>query len=253
MLIVLGAALGAIVASFVNVVAERSLEGRPWWGAERSVCSSCGRVLEARELIPVFSFLLQRGRCAGCGVFFGYKYIIVEIIGASMGGLAAVRWGFSLAFFSAFVASFFLLLNALTDFYEGYIFDLFSLGMLVPALLFRLDGGFPSVWEGILGAALGLGILAAIILVTRGGMGWGDAFLMCGLGGFLGWKLTLLAFYIGVMSAGLGAVWLLLTGKVKWGKGQSMALGPFLSFGGFITILYGRDILNFISLRFNFF
>lgn len=197
------------------------------------------------------SFVVQRGRCRGCGEFFGFRYFIVEIIGASIGGLLAVRWGFSLEFFSALVASFFLLLNALTDFSEGFIYDMFSLGMLVPAFFFRLaEGGVSGVWDGALGALLGWGVFAAIIVVSRGGMGWGDAFLMCGLGGFLGWKLTILAFYIGIIAAACCAIYLMIRGKIKFGKGQSMVLGPFLAIGGFAALLYGRDILKIISQRF---
>ena len=41
------------MGSFLNVVAHRSLEGRPWWGSERSACESCGRVLSSAELVPI--------------------------------------------------------------------------------------------------------------------------------------------------------------------------------------------------------
>lgn len=243
----LASVFGAVFASFINVVAERSVNEVAWWGGARSSCAACGHVLAWFELVPVLSFVLQRGRCRACGNFIGARYIIVEIIGASIGGLLAARWGFSLAFFSAFTASFFLLLNALTDYQKGYIFDTHSFGMLLPAFLFRLYEG--TLLDGALGAALGFAILAAIILVSRGGMGWGDASLMCGLGGFLGWKLTLLAFYLGVMSGGLCAVYLLIIGKVKWGAGDSIVLGPFLAFGGFVTLLCGSDILGYVSSR----
>lgn len=253
MFVIIASAFGAAFGSFVNVIADRSIEGRSWWGNERSSCSSCRRVLSWPELIPVLSFLFQSGRCRGCGKFFGFKYLIVEIIGASIGGLLAARWGFSFTFFAFFIASFFLLINALTDFAEGYIFDVFSLGMLVPAFMFSLLDGFPGLLDGFLGALLGLGVFASIIIISRGGMGWGDAFLMCGLGGFLGWKLTIIALYIGIIVAGAGAVVLMIMGRVKFGRRQSMVLGPFLSFGGFVTFLCGDNILRFLAERFHFF
>ena len=79
----LAAILGACMGSFLNVVAHRSLEGRPWWGNERSACESCGRVLSSSELVPVLSWVLQRGRCRGCGVRLSPRYLAVKLIGAA--------------------------------------------------------------------------------------------------------------------------------------------------------------------------
>ncbi|MCL1940471.1 MAG: prepilin peptidase [Synergistaceae bacterium] len=249
LLFIAGAVIGACLASFINVVAERSISNRPWWGKERSSCKICKKYLTASELIPVLSFIFQRGRCRGCGNFIGMRYFIVEITGAVISGSLFARWGISPAFLAALTAAFFLFLNALTDYQEGYIFDIFSMGMLVPAFLFRLAGGAPALLNGLYGAAAGFCLFALIIIVSRGGMGWGDAFLMCGLGGFLGWELILIAFYIGIMVGGLGAAYLMIRGKVKWGKKQSIPLGPYLAFGGYLTLLYGPDILAYINKR----
>jgi leader peptidase (prepilin peptidase)/N-methyltransferase len=250
LLFILGAVIGSCLASFVNVVAERSVSGRAWWGKERSSCKICGKILSSTELIPIISFTIQRGRCRGCGNFIGMRYFIVEIIGAATSGSLLMKWDFSYAFIVALIATFFLFINALTDYEEGYIFDIFSLGMLVPAFLFRLSGGIPSLLNGVYGAAAGFCLFALIILISRGGMGWGDAFLMCGLGGFVGWELILIAFYIGIMAAGMGVIYLMCRGKVKWGKRQAIPLGPYLAIGGFFTLLYGFDILAFLSNKF---
>jgi len=245
----MGAIIGACLASFINVVAERSISGRIWWGNERSSCKTCGKILSFSELIPILSFIFQRGHCNGCGNFIGMRYLIVEIIGALISGLLLARWGASFTFIISLTATFFLFLNALTDYEEGYIFDFFSIGMLVPAFLFRLTGGIPSLLNGVYGAAAGFCIFALIIIISRGGMGWGDAFLMCGLGGFIGWELVLLAFYIGIMAGGLGVIYLMCRGKVKLGKKQSIPLGPYLALGGFTALLYGPDILMYINKK----
>ena len=249
LLFIFGAILGACLASFVNVVAERSVSERPWWGKERSSCKLCGKILSTSELIPIISFLVQRGRCRGCGKFIGMRYFTVEIIGAAISGLLLVQWGFSYTYVITLTAAFLLFINALTDYEDGHIFDIFSIGMLVPAFLFRLPGGIPSILNGVYGAAAGFCLFAVIIFVSRGGMGWGDAFLMCGLGAFLGWELILVAFYIGIMVGGVGVVYLMIRGKVKWGKKQSIPLGPYLAIGGFFTLLYGLDILAYLNSR----
>ena len=249
LLLILGAVIGACLASFVNVVAERSISGRAWWGKERSTCKKCGKVLSSSELVPILSFIIQRGRCRGCAGFIGMRYFVVEIIGATMSGLLMYQWGFSYAYFVALTASFLMFINALTDYEDGYIFDIFSIGMIVPAFLFRLSGGIPALLNGVYGAVVGLGIFAVIILISRGGMGWGDAFLMCGLGSFVGWELVLVAFYIGIMAGGIGVLYLMCRGKVKLGKKQTIPLGPYLAIGGFFSLLYGFDILLYLNIK----
>ena len=249
-LFIFGAVIGACLASFINVVAARSISGCAWWGSERSSCKICGKKLSFSELIRVLTFISQRGRCRGCGNFIGMRYFIVEITGALIGGLLLMRWGISYTFIITLTAAFLLFLNALTDYEEGYIFDIFSIGMLVPAFLLRLPGGTSSLLNGVYGAAAGFCIFALIIIISRGGMGWGDALLMSGLGGFIGWELVLIAFYIGIMAGGLGVICLMCLGKVKWGKKQSVPLGPYLALGGFLTLLYGPDILSYLSKKF---
>ena len=242
--------LGACMGSFLNVVAHRSIQGRPWWGKERSVCESCGRVLSASELVPVFSWLIQRGRCRGCGAPLSPRYLIVELIGAAGAAGVAWRWGLSWAGTLSLVGFFGLLLNALTDCESGEVFDAFALTMGLAGLLLRLAGGWGAVLDGVTGAATGWGMFALIILVSGGGMGWGDACFMGGVGAVLGWKLTLLAFYLGVMSGGVGVAILLLRGRVRFGQGDSIPLVPYLAFGCYLTLLWGPDLLAGLGERF---
>ncbi len=247
---ILAALLGACMGSFLNVVAHRSLEGRPWWGSERSACESCGRVLASSELIPIASWLLQRGRCRGCGSRISPRYLLVELIGAASAAGVVWRWGPSWAGLISLIGTFGLLLNALTDYESSEVFDAFALAMGVGGLLVRLFGGRDAVLEGLVGAAAGWAIFAVIILLSRGGMGWGDACFMAGIGAILGWRLTLLAFYFGIMAGGVGIVVLMLRGKVRWGRGDSIPLVPYLAVGCYLTLLFGPQVLMFLGKRF---
>ena len=250
MLLSLAAIFGACMGSFLNVIAHRSIQGRSWWGRERSVCESCGRILSASELIPVFSWLIQRGRCRGCGSRISPRYIIVELIGSAGMAFIVWRWGVSWACALSIAGFLGLLLNALTDYESGEVFDAFALTMGISALLIRIAGGTDSVLDGLAGAAVGWGIFAFIIAVTRGGMGWGDACFMAGAGAVLGWKLTLLAFYLGVMSGGAGVIYLLLRGRVHFGRGDSVPLVPYLAFGCYLSLIFGPQILAWLGERF---
>jgi leader peptidase (prepilin peptidase)/N-methyltransferase len=86
--IVLGAVVGAVLGSFLNVVLWRVPRGesvvRP-----PSHCPACGTELAPRELVPVLSWVVQRGRCRTCGVHISARYPLVELGGAVVGALVA--------------------------------------------------------------------------------------------------------------------------------------------------------------------
>ena len=79
-------------------------------------------------------------------------------------------------------------------------------------------------------------------------MGWGDAVFMAGMGAVLGLKFILIAIYLGFMLGGLSAVILLLLNKVKFGRGDTLPLVPYLSAGCFLTLLFGEYILEFFNI-----
>jgi leader peptidase (prepilin peptidase)/N-methyltransferase len=133
-----GFLLGSVLGSFLNVVARRTVAGESWWGKSRSRCDTCGTPLTSSELIPLLSWLVQRGRCRTCGAAIPRSYFYVELVCALIGALVTARWGqflpesvsngkALLPLLLASTAAYSLYLNALTDLYSGYIFDLFAL------------------------------------------------------------------------------------------------------------------------------
>ncbi len=252
-----GFLLGSVLGSFLNVVARRTVAGESWWGKSRSRCDACGTFLTSSELIPLLSWLVQRGRCRTCGAAIPKSYFYVELVCALIGALVTARWGQALPegvvngkallpLLLASTAAYSLYLNALTDLYSGYIFDLFALAPGALGLLLRVGGGGQGLTDGLLGAALGYGIIACIILLSRGGMGWGDAHLMAGLGSILGWKMTGTALYFGFLLGGFWAVLLLVTGRAK--RKDAIPLGPFLALGGLAAILCGPSFLAWFGI-----
>jgi len=77
LLAVVFAVLGAILASFTAVIAERINTGQAWWKG-RSRCNSCRRPLAAVDLVPVFSWLIFRGRCRTCHSRIPIVYTLFE-------------------------------------------------------------------------------------------------------------------------------------------------------------------------------
>ena len=250
--IILIAAIGACFGSFINVVAHRSIQGRSWWGNERSKCEVCGHVLGFLELIPVFSWIILKGKCKNCHSKISVRYILIEILCASLSVIIYLRWNLSWASVLCYAGTFGLMLNSLTDFESGDVFDIFAITPGIIGILIRIAGGKSAILDGLIGAFAGFGIFALIILISRGGMGWGDATFMAGAGAVLGLKFILLAFYIGIMAGGFFVIIMMPIGKLHWGKGESIPLVPFLSIGIFLTMIYGVEIFEYLGKRFLF-
>ncbi|HYA00993.1 MAG TPA: prepilin peptidase [Candidatus Binatia bacterium] len=85
--VVAGGLVGAVIGSFAGVVRSRG-----WRGAlsGRSRCDGCRRRLRWYELIPLVSFAIQGGRCRTCGSAIGRETLLVEVVGAGLGILAAL-------------------------------------------------------------------------------------------------------------------------------------------------------------------
>ncbi|MBO8153887.1 A24 family peptidase [Thermovirga sp.] len=246
MFVIISGFIGASMGSFLNVVAIRTVQNDKWWGKERSRCDHCGKELSFWDLIPLCSYIIQRGKCRYCSVSIGKSYFLVELCGFAIGASLAWRWGWSVATIISLIISYGLLLNALTDIYSGYVYDLFAWAPGVATLLIRAGtGGLNAGLDSLLGALLGVGLIGLIIFLSKGKMGWGDASLMGGTGLALGVKMTALSLYLGFMVGGGAALVLLLLGKVS--RKDALVFGPHLALGSFLSLIFGSFILSYIG------
>ncbi len=200
---------GACVGSFLNVVIHR-LPREESIVSPRSRCPACGREIRARENIPIVSYLVLGGKCAGCGGRISRRYPAVEFLTAS--GFAAIALldgpGVpllrDLLFFSLLVPIAFI------DIDHRIIPDELSLGGLAAGLLLSfLPGG--NWKESVAGALLGGGLLYATAFLyekVRGaeGMGGGDIKLLAMIGAFIGWRGTIATIFTGALLGAAGGV-----------------------------------------------
>lgn len=202
---------GTIIGSFLNVVIYRYNSGTsPFTG--RSQCFSCGRTLSARDLVPIFSFLASRGRCAGCHVRLSWQYPIVEALSGAI--FVAVFLLNKPILESALLLVIFstLLVIAVYDLRHQIIPDgLVVIFAVLGLAKFFLEHDisrafhFPYVWTLIAGPMLFFPFWA-LWFVSRGRwLGLGDGKLALGIGWFLGATLggsaIMLAFWIGAAYA----------------------------------------------------
>ncbi|MGC9399074.1 MAG: prepilin peptidase [Anaerolineae bacterium] len=244
--IVLWTLLGTAVGSFLNVAADRLPEAasllRP-----PSHCPACGRRLTPLEMIPLLSYVILRGRCRTCGARIGLRTFLVEGTCGLLFGLMALqarsptglRWP-ALLFHSVYAAA--LLLITVTDIEQGLIFDRVTFPALALAAFHALLQGWPQMGLRLAGGALGAGVIALIILLVPGGMGWGDAKLAAFIGLMAGLPGLLFALFIGFVSGGLIGAALLIGGRAR--RGDTLPLGPFLAFGGVVTLLYEEALIR---------
>ena len=191
---------GSIIGSFLNVVILRFRSGRGLGG--RSLCFSCGKQLTAFELVPIASFMTQRGRCAGCGTKISWQYPAVEALTGLLFTLLFFRFEyliftvpllFAIAFaYFAFLTCVLVVLSVY-DMRHQILPD--SLSMLFSVVAFvgmffwvgdALILHLPSLWHLLAGLILAAPF-ALLWLVSRGRwMGLGDAKIMLGIGWLLG-------------------------------------------------------------------
>ena len=198
---------GTIIGSFLNVVIYRYNSGTsPLTG--RSQCFSCGRTLTWRQLVPVLSFLVSRGRCSQCGVRLSLQYPIVEIlsgiifVSVFLLGKPVSETTLLLVVFST------LLVIAVYDLRHQIIPDglvaLFAiLGLTKFFLAVDISRAFhfPYLWTLIAGPMLFFPFWALWAISSGRWLGLGDGKLALGIGWFLGATLggsaIMLAFWIG--------------------------------------------------------
>ena len=241
--------LGMIVASFLNVCADRLPAGQSLVYPP-SHCPSCSRRLAVKDLIPIFSYLCLRGRCRYCKAAIPRRVLWVEIATTALFGLAYWQYGLSIELpIALFYISLFMVIIVI-DFEHGLILNKVTYPALVISLLlsvfftiFLSDVSIvPSIARAAIGGGIGFVFFLLVALVSRGGMGFGDVKLAALIGLATGFPLVIVALIMGMLLGGLAAV-ILLVLKVKKRK-QAIPFGPFLAATAIVTLLWGSDILN---------
>lgn len=231
------AVLGVACGSFANVLIERLPAGHSILG--RSICDRCKRVLRFVEMLPVISYLMQRGKCRSCAADIPSTFALIELLGGALFVLALflaelqVIPGILLAL--TFLT---LLVIAIIDARTQTIPDVLTIALTGCAVLLQLVHG-QFLWTG---ATLGVAFIGAQWLISRGKwVGSGDVLLVAALGILLGDHLDMA---IALMLAyGIGALW--AAAVLLWKSKKEMhvvAFGPFLILGSVIALVWGEQI-----------
>ena len=233
--------LGASIYSFLNVVRFR-LPRKMDFIRGRSICPACKRELTGKDLVPVFSYLLLRGRCRYCGDRIPADSLLTELVGGVSAALAGYILGWNIQ--TAVIWLFFSILFevALLDAQTMEIPDGFVAALALIGLAGILTGPSLPLAERLIGVFSVSVPLLLLTLLIPGAFGGGDIKMMAACGLFLGWKLSLVALFLAVVTGGFYGIYLLAAGKK--GRKEHFAFGPFLCAGMFLAYFWGTPLLD---------
>lgn len=247
---------GIFVGSFLNVVIFR-VPKKESITKVRSHCMSCGYQLRWFDLVPLFSWLFLGGKCRKCKEPISAQYPIVEgtngilyvLIFMGAYGMNAYQmfenFHFDTVLYCLLASA--LLALSVIDFrtYEIPIgLNVFILTLGCVNLVYRIIvyGARGSDWQTyLIGFFAVSAVLYVIYFVSDGkAIGGGDVKLMAAAGLLIGWKLILLAFFLGCL---VGSV--IHIARMKISKAEHvLAMGPYLSVGIMLSVFFGEPIIN---------
>jgi leader peptidase (prepilin peptidase) / N-methyltransferase len=257
---------GLVIGSFLNVCIYRLPRGVSI-AFPRSRCTKCETPIRPYDNIPVFSYIILRGKCRSCGNPISIQYPLVELLTGLAFYACAQAWGFTAP---TFVNSLFLsMVIALIfiDYHHQILPNVITLPGAVAGILlsyfqdhrfyedvfsFRLASHFGV--ENILyliGSILGSVVWAGMFFIVGlgyqklrkiQGLGMGDVKMMLMVGAFLGIRLGFMTIFAGSLLGSILGIGLMLLDRAN--MRTKLAFGVFLGIGSAFSLFYGLDLLS---------
>ena len=251
---------GLIVGSFLNCIIYR-LSKKESFLKKRSYCPHCKHTLNWQDLIPIFSFLILKGKCRYCKKSISFQYPLVELATGSLFTLIIFQnldsllltpfifWLLNICFL--FLVSSFLVIIFAYDLKHYIIPDRVIYPVILVVIIWYLISSifFSSYTKyyilntiySAFGAAF---FFLVIVLLTRGkGMGMGDVKLAFLMGLLLGFPDILVALFLSFFLGAIIGIILIITGKRTFKS--EVPFGPFLVTGTFLALFFGKRIIDF--------
>ena len=263
------ALMSLMIGSFLNVVIHRmpKIIDRQWRAevaeasgqplpdeaaynlmVPRSQCPSCGHAITALENVPVISYLVLRGRCAGCRSPISLRYPCVELLTGCLSAVVAWNFGFTWTTAAGLLFVWAMIALAFIDLDSFYLPDDITLPLLWAGLLVNMGGAFVDLQTAVIGAVAGylslwLVYWAFKFATGKEGMGYGDFKLLAAIGAWLGWKMLPVVI---MMSSLVGAViGIGLIALARHERSKPIPFGPYLVLGGLIALFRGEAIVKY--------
>lgn len=261
--------IGSCFGSFLSVVINRSLEGEKGILTGRSACPHCKHQLKFWNLIPIFSWLFQKGRCSFCnkkispiypalefstGLLFLNNFFFLQFNNfpnlwenhpATLDLVSIIFW---LKFFYLCTINLSLLSLCFSDLQKQLIPNSFLFFWILICLPIPFLSGENPLYT-LLGVLIALGFFGGQYLLSKGRwLGSGDIYIGTGMALLLGFKGVILAIICSYLIGASISILLLLLQKIKIKK--TIAFAPFLCLGTLIAIYLGSDLIPWYIANF---
>ena len=271
----IAATLGLLVGSFLNVVILRLPRRLEWqWKRdsreilgepelydppppgiviEPSHCPHCKHRLSWYENIPVFSWLVLRGKCRHCHAPISAQYPLVELLTGLLAVVSVWQFGFGWQGFGAIVLSCFLVALSGIDLRTQLLPDQLTLPLMWLGLIASLENLFVVPKVAVLGAIAGYVSLWTVWwlfkqITGKEGMGHGDFKLLAAIGAWTGLQGVLPTILLSsLVGAIIGSIWLAVKGR---DRATPIPFGPYLAIAGWVVFFWGEQMID-AYLRFS--
>jgi leader peptidase (prepilin peptidase)/N-methyltransferase len=240
--VVLAAAGGLVIGSFLNVVAYRLPRGESLV-SPGSRCPECGTPVKPYDNIPVIGWLLLRGRCRSCRAAISSRYPIVEALTAvlAVSVVLVKHSAHDIALGLVLVAV--LVPISLIDLDKRIIPNRITAPAAVVAIAIGLAMKPAGVPEQLIAGAAAGGFLLIFAIAYPAGLGMGDVKLAGVLGLYLGRSVGP-AVFAGLLIGAVVGVGIMARVGVQAGRKTAVPFGPFLAAGGVVGLLAGPAIVH---------
>jgi leader peptidase (prepilin peptidase) / N-methyltransferase len=242
---------GAVVGSFLNVCIVRIPHGTSIVQPP-SHCPKCKSVIRSYDNIPLISYFILFGRCRACGERISPRYVVVELMTASLVVGLYHQFGLSLAFLVGLIFVAALIVISFIDLEVRIVPDGIGVGLLFSVigryLIHDPSELIPSPLSALLGVLIGGGFLLALAWAYEAftgveGMGGGDIKLLAMIGGFLGWPSIPVTLFLASLSGSVIGITAMLVKGV--GRKYALPFAPFLCLGALLYLFFGRELIDF--------
>ena len=242
--------VGAIMGSFLGCMGYR-IPNKIKTTYPSSFCCFCKKPLKWYMNIPIFSYIIQGGKCAYCKKKIGSIYFICEVVGAIMFAVNYILFKFNMEFFIATVLTCVLIVTLVSDFEYYYISDRVLVLSVIALITIYFIFDKSNLLMRIVSAIVLFCLMYAIklfgnVIFKRESLGDGDIKLM----GVIGLSLGFLNSFVSLFFASVtGLIFSLIT--LKKNKEGIIPFGPFLIIGALLVLYFSNIITPFIYGVFN--
>ncbi|WP_208560103.1 prepilin peptidase [Marinilactibacillus kalidii] len=231
---------GLVFGSFYNVVGLR-VPNKTFLLTKHSHCYICKQKLGWIELIPVVSFLFQKGTCRSCGNRISSLYPIIELLTGFLFVTAYSLYGWTTMTVFCLIIISLIIIVTISDIVYQKIPNKVLFFFLILLIVYNHFMNITSWRTSVIGAVVAFFLVLVIIIFSKGGMGIGDLKYFTLFGFVFGWSLFLLLFFLSTLYGALINGLLLATKKVN--RKTKVAFGPYIGAAALTVLFCGNKLL----------